>query len=223
MRRISCTLFLYGLAVSLFLTCRQNPINSDNRIPGLYGKIVDTAGTPLSDASVHYIFYTNLRPYDPIVNFVWIQYGLPTARTVTLRVYDPLDRLVITLVNELQAAGFYRVQFNGSGVTNGIYTYRIQVGDSAWSGSFFIRNDDIAQLQQRSALTVSDQNGLFFMSSSMLGIGKRLVFDYGDTSVAVTISDSLTIVLFKAGYQTLAESFRLDPNLPVERTFQMRH
>ena len=46
---------------------------------------------------------------------------------VRLAVYDPLGREVAVLVNERKAPGTYEVQFNGSGLSSGVYFYRISV------------------------------------------------------------------------------------------------
>jgi len=55
-----------------------------------------------------------------------IKYQLPTDEFVSLKVYDVLGRDVKTLVNEIQKAGFYEVEFNASNLPSGIYFYKIQ-------------------------------------------------------------------------------------------------
>ncbi len=47
---------------------------------------------------------------------------------VALKVYDILGREVTVLVNEQQKPGYYEVQFNASGLTSGIYFYKLQAG-----------------------------------------------------------------------------------------------
>jgi YD repeat-containing protein len=54
---------------------------------------------------------------------------LPVASTVRLSVYDILGREVTVLVNEPQAPGKYRVQFDGARIASGVYFYRLQAGD----------------------------------------------------------------------------------------------
>ena len=46
---------------------------------------------------------------------------------VTLKVYDFLRRQVSTLVNQNMNEGHYIVQFNGKGLSSGIYLYRIEM------------------------------------------------------------------------------------------------
>jgi lysophospholipase L1-like esterase len=48
---------------------------------------------------------------------------------VKLIVYDVLGREVTTLVNEAQTAGNYEVNFNGNGLSSGIYFYQIKAGN----------------------------------------------------------------------------------------------
>ena len=40
-----------------------------------------------------------------------------------------LGREIATLVNEEKKAGFYNLQFNASGLSSGIYFYKLQFGN----------------------------------------------------------------------------------------------
>jgi len=55
-----------------------------------------------------------------------INYQLPVAGVVTLKVYDVLGNEVTTLVNETKSAGRYDVRFDASGLSNGVYFYTIK-------------------------------------------------------------------------------------------------
>ncbi len=62
-----------------------------------------------------------------------IRYTIPkevrgVRQEVRLVVYDVLGREVATLVNESKSAGSYEVEFKASGLTSGIYFYRLQSG-----------------------------------------------------------------------------------------------
>jgi hypothetical protein len=48
---------------------------------------------------------------------------------VSLVVYDVLGREVAVLVNERKAPGTYQVTFDGSGLSSGVYFYRLEAGD----------------------------------------------------------------------------------------------
>ncbi len=53
---------------------------------------------------------------------------LPVASQVRLVVYDLLGREVAVLVNERRAAGSYEDTFDGSGLSSGVYIYRLNAG-----------------------------------------------------------------------------------------------
>jgi len=65
------------------------------------------------------------NPFNPATT---ISYSLPKAGNVTLKVYDILGREVAVLVDENKSAGNYHAIWNASGVTSGIYFYRITSG-----------------------------------------------------------------------------------------------
>jgi len=64
------------------------------------------------------------NPFNPVTN---IEYEIAKDSKVTLNVYDITGRLVTTMVNELQKAGYYKVQFdmNKLNLASGVYIYRI--------------------------------------------------------------------------------------------------
>ena len=66
------------------------------------------------------------NPFNPSTT---IQYDLPVAGFVTLKVFDVLGREVAVLVQEYLKAGQYNVTFNAEGLPSGVYLYRIQAGD----------------------------------------------------------------------------------------------
>jgi len=71
------------------------------------------------------------NPFNPSTT---IEYDLPRAEQVVIRIYDILGREVRTLVNERQAAGFYEVVWHGSNqqgqsVGSGVYLYTLNAGD----------------------------------------------------------------------------------------------
>lgn len=65
------------------------------------------------------------NPFNPLTS---IEFRLPKSGPVTLKVYDILGQEVRTLVNEPKEAGVHRVQFDASGLTSGVYVYRIENG-----------------------------------------------------------------------------------------------
>jgi len=57
-----------------------------------------------------------------------IRYEIPERGFVTLKVYDVLGNEIATLVNEEKSIGSYAVEFNATGLPNGIYFYQLQAG-----------------------------------------------------------------------------------------------
>jgi hypothetical protein len=66
------------------------------------------------------------NPFNPSTT---IAYELPQSSFVKMSVYDMLGREVAVPVNERQNAGVHHVKFDGSGLSTGVYCYRIQAGD----------------------------------------------------------------------------------------------
>lgn len=62
------------------------------------------------------------NPFNPVTR---INYEIPEAGFVVLKVFDVLGKEVITLVNSQQEAGNYLIEFNASNLPAGIYFYRI--------------------------------------------------------------------------------------------------
>jgi hypothetical protein len=63
------------------------------------------------------------NPFKPVTK---INFALPKAGNVSLKVYDMLGREVAVLVNENRIAGSHTVDFDGSAFTSGAYFYRLE-------------------------------------------------------------------------------------------------
>ena len=68
------------------------------------------------------------NPFNPNTE---IKYSIPESGMVTLKVYNLLGQVVVTLVNKEQKAGSYTVNYDASGLASGVYLYRIQAGSFA--------------------------------------------------------------------------------------------
>ncbi|MBE0570688.1 MAG: T9SS type A sorting domain-containing protein, partial [Ignavibacteriaceae bacterium] len=72
------------------------------------------------------------NPFNPSTKIKFTIPSVETTRRVvftTLKVYDVLGNEVATLVNEELAAGEYEVQFDGTGISSGIYFYQLKAGN----------------------------------------------------------------------------------------------
>jgi hypothetical protein len=75
------------------------------------------------------------NPFNPTTV---INYQIPAASHVTLKVFDMLGMEVATLVNEQKASGNYEVEFDGSKLSSGVYYYRLQTGTFVDTKKFII-------------------------------------------------------------------------------------
>ncbi len=66
------------------------------------------------------------NPFNPTTI---ISYSIPKESHVSLIIYDMLGRNVATLVNERQSEGSYKVNFDASQLSAGIYFYKINAGE----------------------------------------------------------------------------------------------
>jgi hypothetical protein len=65
------------------------------------------------------------NPFNPTTV---IKYQVPNikSQTITLKVYDAIGKEVATLVNEVQKPGIYKVSFDASNLSSGIYYYQLK-------------------------------------------------------------------------------------------------
>ena len=71
------------------------------------------------------------NPFNPVTT---LRYNLPEDGLVTITIYDMMGRIVKTMVNSEQTAGYKSVQWNatnnaGHPVSAGLYLYTLQAGD----------------------------------------------------------------------------------------------
>jgi hypothetical protein len=83
--------------------------------------VEQTSGLP-----TEYALHQNYpNPFNPLTT---ISFSLPEQEKVTLRIYDVLGREVATLIDDTLQPGEYRTQFDASGVSSGVYFYRLIAG-----------------------------------------------------------------------------------------------
>ena len=114
-------LYLYAPAVGMF-----NP-NVAKWIIFLYrGQIV----VGIKDENIkpnNYQLYQNYpNPFNPTTV---ISYHLPTFSNVSLKIIDVLGNEVATLVNQEQPTGNYKISFDASNISSGVYFYTLRAGN----------------------------------------------------------------------------------------------
>jgi subtilisin-like proprotein convertase family protein len=76
-----------------------------------------------------YKLYQNYpNPFNPETV---IKFDMPKDADVKIIVFDMLGRKVTTLVNEFKQAGSYEINFDASGLSSGMYFYKIETGGFA--------------------------------------------------------------------------------------------
>lgn len=99
-------------------------------IPGLQTKLTDEiTSVTENENSIPTTFsldqnYPN--PFNPSTKISWQS---PISSHQTLKVYDVIGNEVATLVDDFRSAGRYEVTFNASGLSSGIYFYKLQAGN----------------------------------------------------------------------------------------------
>ncbi|MGE5352195.1 MAG: T9SS type A sorting domain-containing protein [Acidobacteriota bacterium] len=66
------------------------------------------------------------NPFNPVT---MLEFNIPSAGKIELKIYDALGKEVTTLVNEERNEGRYKVQFNASQLPSGIYLCRMSAGN----------------------------------------------------------------------------------------------
>ncbi|NWF88464.1 MAG: T9SS type A sorting domain-containing protein [Ignavibacteriaceae bacterium] len=66
------------------------------------------------------------NPFNPSTK---ITYSIPSRSTVRIEIFNSLGQQVNTLVNEEKEAGSYEIEFDGEGLTSGVYYYQLLAGD----------------------------------------------------------------------------------------------
>jgi hypothetical protein len=93
------------------------------RMDGMISNVQDPI-TNIPDAFKLEQNYPN--PFNPSTT---ITFNIPKANIVELKVYDILGREVANLVSGFKQPGVYRVDFDASGLSSGVYVYRLKAGD----------------------------------------------------------------------------------------------
>ena len=62
------------------------------------------------------------NPFNPSTN---INFEIPFDGKVNLKIFDMSGKEISTLINDFKTAGYYSVNFNASGLSSGVYIYKI--------------------------------------------------------------------------------------------------
>lgn len=91
-----------------------------------YGTILNARDDKVIPSG-YYLFQNYPNPFNPVTTIV---YEVPRSSHMKLEVFDVLGQLTTTLVDQIQVAGTYKVQFDASRLSSGVYFYRLTAGEA---------------------------------------------------------------------------------------------
>jgi len=106
------------------------PEHSTSPDTGYYELIYDPNPVSIDENNniiLKYSLYQNYpNPFNPVTE---IEYSIKDEGNVELIIFDVLGRKVKTLVNQRQSNGNYKIPFDASVLSSGIYLYQLRVND----------------------------------------------------------------------------------------------
>lgn len=91
---------------------------------GRYGKVgIVPVRDEVNPLPLNYSLYQNFP--NPFNNSTTLQFSIPSRTRVNVSVYDVLGRIVSVIVDEELEANIYRVTFDGSNLSTGLYFYEL--------------------------------------------------------------------------------------------------
>ena len=121
---------LSGAATTL-VSCDGLLVYAGSTLGGLYRRslsemLSSLSGLPvLDELPAGFLLHQNYpNPFNPTTT---IRYGLPDRSHVTLIVFNTLGQQVAQLVDGDMDAGYHELRFDASGLSSGVYLYRMQV------------------------------------------------------------------------------------------------
>jgi hypothetical protein len=85
---------------------------------------IEPVSTEIPDKFMLYNNYPN--PFNPVTK---IKFDTPNSAYTNIVIYDVTGREIKTLINQNISAGRYEIEFDASGLSSGVYFYRINAGD----------------------------------------------------------------------------------------------
>ena len=97
--------------------------------PGNFVEIYPSAvGDEVNENSKSFELYQNYpNPFNPSTT---INYKLPEAGYVSIKIFNTLGKEIKELVNGQQSAGEHSVNFSGEGLASGVYFYTVRAGEN---------------------------------------------------------------------------------------------
>lgn len=110
--------------VELYAGLYENQSGGAKIFKRIFVVSVDELNSSIPDKFMLNQNYPN--PFNPGTRISW---QLPVGGNTVLKVFDVIGKEITTLVDEYKPAGSYEVEFNASGLSSGVYYYRVITGE----------------------------------------------------------------------------------------------
>lgn len=121
---------------SFKMTYANYTLQESNVNVSIVNPIIFTSSNGILEKSVFSGITDNVHEYRLLDNYpnpfnpsTSITYSVPEEQIVELKIYNVQGKEVVQLVNDRQSAGIYKVRWDASGVSSGIYFYTISAGE----------------------------------------------------------------------------------------------
>ncbi|MFO7445318.1 MAG: FG-GAP-like repeat-containing protein [Ignavibacteriaceae bacterium] len=92
---------------------------------GLYRASLTDVENPVSQPAGFHLFQNYPNPFNPVTK---IKYAISSTQYATLKLFNILGKEMAVLINEVKQPGNYEIEFDASGLSSGVYYYRLTSG-----------------------------------------------------------------------------------------------
>ena len=215
---------IFSIGIFLFInsSCEDNPVYPYNvKEKYFIGIVIDEDGNAIDAVDFHYIFYLDKNLY---IDEVCIPYSLKTPKEISLRINNKHNTVIAEYSWIAEQPGAHIFKLSLANFTNGIYMYEIEGKNSSSkdiiaSGSFIVFNKEFYEMIGRNPVIRTNKYGIFQLTYSDLGIGEKFSMFINDKYEELCNADSIDIILYKENYNPHIESFKINLNETIRKTF----
>jgi hypothetical protein len=213
----------------------------------IHGTITDTNGNPLNDIDIYFIYnlqdiniprqwlnggdttsYLNQNFPNPFYDGTNITYYVSQRAHVKIFItpFNSSDTLS-TLIDAIKEEDFYTLFYTNT-LSNNLYSLKLWLEDSTDAKVVdeikILRNNDLPDsLTAEDVPNIELSGSTFTVKISSLPLNNEVAYTNSSPNVEMTklITNELTFVLSKQGYQTLVVTYPINMNDNTELTFTM--